>query len=138
MKKILQIFIAVVFIFGAVQQTMAYTCSDDIVKNQAIELYRVSLKELCNKFYGMKMLESMGQGRMNLEESQEMEKMCKNLMSKNSKLTITKVMTTNIDKSTNKHNCIGLLEINSNKQGKVIYTFQHTNDGKDVLVQIEE
>ncbi len=50
MKNLLQIFITVVFIFGMVQYSAAYTCNDDIVKNQATELYRDLLEEQCYDF----------------------------------------------------------------------------------------
>ncbi len=146
MKNLLQIFITVVFIFGMVQYSAAYTCNDDIVKNQATELYRDLLEEQCYDFNSVIALYGRETVRYALlQEGQEekllrLERICKkkNII-KTEKLTIINIKTINIDKSTlnNKYYCSGKVKFNSDILD-INYTFQHTDDEKDVWVTFQK
>lgn len=137
MKKILLSIFMIIVTAGCFDKTP--TCSDEIVTNEVIKLYRdYSIKEITNKEADIKFAELMLGG-----DKEEINKEFANMINeiKTMKMTIEHIRTISIDKSVNKHSCLGTLkyqlEGESNSE-EISYSFQPTDDKKNIWIQIDD
>ena len=130
MKNLLCIYTIIIFMFGAVQQAIAERCNDKRIKNKVIELYINYYLEECNEIlqYSDEILFLAGL------DPRALKKICNNL--KNGKFTIEHTITTNINKSVQKHYCQGIVK-SADIEKRVSYSFQPTDDRKNLWIQIE-
>lgn len=137
MKKILLSIFMIIVTAGCFDKTP--TCSDELVTNQVIKLYRdYSIKEITNKEADLKFAELMLGG-----DKEEINKEFANMINeiKTMKMTIEHIRTISIDKSVNKHSYLGTLkyqlEGESNSE-EISYSFQPTDDKKNIWIQIDD
>lgn len=134
MKKIFLSIFMIIVTAGCFDKTP--TCSDELVTNQVIKLYRdYSIKEI--EAY-LKFAKLMLGG-----DKEEINKEFANMINetKTMKMTIEHIRTISIDKSVNKHSCLGTLkyqlEGESNSE-EISYSFQPTDDKKNIWIQIDD
>ena len=137
MKKILLSIFMIIVTAGCFDKTP--TCSDELVTNQVIKLYRdYSIKEITNKEAELKFANLMLGG-----DKEEINKEFANMINeiKTMKMTIEHIRKISIDKSVNKHSCLGTLKYQlegESSSEEISYSFQPTDDKKNIWVQIDD
>ena len=121
MKKILLSIFMIIVTAGCFDKTP--TCSDELVTNQVIKLYFANL--------------------MLGGDKEEINKEFANMINeiKTMKMTIEHIRTISIDKSVNKHSCLGTLKYQlegESSSEEISYSFQPTDDKKNIWVQIDD
>ncbi|MDE7314912.1 MAG: hypothetical protein K2N11_04340 [Mucispirillum sp.] len=132
MKKILLSIFMIIVTAGCFDKTP--NCSDEIVKNEVIKLYRDhTIKELAEMDIEMALL--MGLAGV---DKKDLENKIKEF--KTTKITIEHIRTTSIDKAIKRHSCLGTLKYQLDGESiseKISYSFQPTDDGKNIWIQID-
>lgn len=154
MKKIL--FLTIIFLFfGLINQSHAYTpeCSNKIVVNTVIKLYKQQLEKFLNELNQYKEIIKQELGTLDpktvklalIEEGESLEDI-ENLMIlwnldktkiKTAQIYLDAIRTTNINKSINKSSCAASIKIKElNFETTIKYTAQITDDKKQVWVEL--